>query len=808
MLLDKGYSSETVDGYSLLKVEDFLELFNERKPTTHYTGGPDGGFDYSAHDLWYDTESCLSQFFFASPISEDNVDVYAGYTIKITVTPFITDADGAVIDADISVSPSVVMQGNPGEEVDLTELLGGLTWTAGYEPCESGAWYSTKGTESPITTYEGGHVVIHPRADYEIFLRLQVAEYTVTVQVQQNEGDTVTIDSFTMEVKTDGGFVVSENRSATYGQGVRLAVPSSGYTDLHVDYVSGSTVNGQVPSDEFEHGTGGDSFTVGFQMPNGDLTLVLHLTDLYNVNVNLPLTGSSDNSRFSVTLTETDGTITIGLTAGSGDRSASVKVSEGKLVFSDGLGTGVGGRDYAVVVTDGNGNKIESGYTTGVLTADVSFNVYVSVKWSLSYDHEGYSVQRYPVDPVTGQVSETADGVTPGTVLTGDRLVLVPNPGHSVDAVTATGAVRDPVKEHTFIVSGTLDVVLSQASSEWTLTVHVEFYANGVRQEVPEGQCSVILTGPSGETVLTTPSSTSPDRLTYTDALAAGTYTVEASFYGYTQDVVVEVELLADAKVTVRMNLVDTSFTLTVTVGFGDGADLDVLAGSTFSVDDGAGVEGTVSGTGIVYMFTVEYGSHRLDGGFPGYSLDPEMPYGFTVTGDTELNFRATAVEYTIVYDDGTVGGVVATWTVADHRSVIQIYRDNKGTGSPAGWVDSTGGRVVQNSADLEAGMFTDGMLTLEMVSAIIDIAPAEPGVMDILVLRTQLDGLTVGIGFDVSGYQIVSGEYKVTVTCEDGTITLTATGGTGSFTVLLEGEGEALILRVTVLEPIDAIYA
>ena len=804
-ILVNKYGEETALRYSLLTVEQFLELYNERKNNVMYPDGPAEGFDYSANDEWYDSQSCLSRFFFSSVISADTVSVYAGYTIQVEVIPFYVDDTGDVVTTDLFVSPSVVLQGNPGDQIDLTELIDGLTWTAGFELYDGDAvWYYGADVNNPIASGSDGHVTIAPRADYAVYLRLQVAEYTVSVKVQTDDGEPEDV-AFTMTVN---GTQV-DDASGRYKEPVTVSVSSAEYTEYagyHVNSVTGSTINGQVPSADFTYKTTESSFDVSFDMPNGDTTVVIHLTNKYNVRVELPLTSGSDNSRFSVSLSESGDSISIGLSAVAGSRSDSILVSGGSLVFGDGTGTGIGGGDFTVRVFDSEGKEVSSGHDLGRLGSDVTFYAYVTMEWTLTFDDSGYTIDRFASDPVSGDTATESKSIeTSGSerVHTGDLLVLVPKSNHSVDAVTATGAVADRDTEHGYIVSGGMNVRFSEASAEWTLKVSVSFYANEAQID-PGVSGSVTVTGPSG--TVTSSDYTQNDRnLVFTFDLAEGQYTVEADFAGYTQSSGSIVDLGSNTTVEVRMDLVDDEFDLTITVSFPAGVVGSSLVDKSGLTLDEASIDASEDGNNLVYTAQVKYGSHTISGSFPGFSLDVEMPYTFDVREDMTITLKATAVEMTIVFHDGTDNGVTASWTVTDSRTVSQIYRGNGGTVTPAGWVHQGG--IVRNDSALALDMFVEGELELSIVPAIEDVEDVEPKVRTLVLLRTQIDGYTYEVPFLQDGFEIVSYELGITATFEDGKVTFhTQNGGTGSFSILFRGDSSALLLVVYVLEPVNSL--
>lgn len=689
--------------YTVVTVEDFLEFYNDHKPNTKYGNGPKDGFDYSANDDWYDSESCLSRFFFASPISDDVLNVYAGYSIKVTVTPFYFDESGNPVTTGLSVSPSLIMQGNPGEDIDLTEMLEGLSWTAGYELSSDHVWYSDLG-KNPITSETGGHIVISPRADYELYLCLQEALYKVEVQVQKGSSAPTQVTDFSMTVNGNP----AGDKTGHFRDPVTVTLPDSyGNGGYHIDSVSGSTINGQLPSDGFTvSGLG-----VSFEMPNGDLTLVIHMTDLYRVTVTLAAGGMTDNSKLSIGLDASGGEVRVSLSTAMGDKSDSVLVSGGTLVLPNSITEGRG-VDIVMTGADGTIEVVKGKYVLGDLTGDVSFSIYVSMKWELTFEDDEYRLQRYAVDPVTGVVGSTSTTIEHSgevTVHTGDVLVPDALQGYSVDSVTADGATKS--EGNRFTVSGTIDVVFHHAERYWKLQVTVNF--------------------PSGTDV---------------------------------------------SQVT-------------------GGLKLDGLEWSS-------SVKGSAT---LSYGADVLAGRYEITGGFDGYILDPSMPHSFTVSNDTTIAITAQAAQFTIIFTDSS-GSIIVDWHPGDLRTVLAIYKGSNGSEDPAGWAGPDG--IVTNGTVPNTGMFTDGKLELTMIPVISDIGPGDAEKVSLVILRTDLTaGYEVDTEFDVSGVEVISSELNVTVTCDNGIIMLKSTeGGTGTFTVFLEGEGRALILKVYVLEPVNII--
>lgn len=811
-LLDSGYKESQVNQLSLVDVESFLSLYNERKLNYEYTGGPEDGFDYSRNDDWYDDAGCLSRFFFSSTVTDDTLDVYAGYTITIEIVPFITDESGIVLDVDLSVSPSLMEQREPGATIDLTDLLLGLEWTAGYEAYEGPMWYGTLGIDEPIEeTNSDGHHITSPRADAILYLRLQVAEYDVHVQVQTGENDPVNVE-FTMTVEDSvatGG--------VRYGLDVDVLVPTGDYTGLHIGSVSGYTINGQLDPTLFTYSTDGDGFKVGFEMPNGDLTVVIHLTDLWNVTVNLPLTGSSDNSRFVPTLALTRDGVSVSLATGSGDKSDTVESSGGKLVF--GGGSGIGGRAFTItVVQDGTvlvDHKSSFTIDMETLSNDVVYDIYITTEWTLTFDDSGYYIDRYPVNPVNGELQSSQAIQTSGLVAvhTGDQLVLIAREGYSVDGVIAlTGATEIQGQVHAFVVSGGIDdVSFSEASSEWTLTIEVHFYVGG--EDFPAndvGSGAVTLTGPSGTFDAGIPA-VSGNVMTYSVKLAAGTYDIAAQFPMFIQRGQVSVELTSDTTVTVNMDRTQDSFKLTIEVQFNAGGQLFPASGISGSLAvDETPLTGSVIGNVLTYEVGVSWGSHTLSGDFDGFSLVPAMPYEIHVTQDTKVTIIATADTLTVIFYDGSDSGITGTWTVGDSRQVIRIYRDAKGTGNPAGW--ATDSSIVENGSQLSAGMFTDGRLELTMIPAVMDVPN---GITlehrEMLILSSDLkNGVQITVDKVSDGVSISSDILDVKASLsEDGrTITLECGNvpGTGSFLLISSSGSVWTVYTVYVIGDVSSL--
>ena len=473
-LIDTGISNDeiTSDGspgsYTILTVEEFLDRYTTIKVKTPYDDGinENAEFDYSAYDRWYDDSSCLSLLYFSSPVTDEVLNIYAGYNIKVTIVGFMVDGiDPSLTNVKtIDISPSEVFSGMPGKQIELGTLMSGLTWEPGYEVYNDGidAWYTynaVNGTYSKVET-------ITPQADFTIYLRLQVAEYEIKVYTSVKGAEKTPLLAFTMTV---GGDPVNKHVSG-YGQTVVISFEDSTY---HVNGATGSIPLGQIGEEYFTCYSKGFEQYVEFKMPNGDLELVISLTDEYMLTVTLPSSGSSDNGRFSIgSLTsDSDGNVTVSLTEDSqGLGSSKIEASEGTLTVNGGQTSD--GHHYSIVLVSSD-KQYEGSLEFGPLSGDIEVEIYVIIEWNLECG-EGYTVDRYPIDPVTGELSNSKEDAG-NTVHTGDVLVLVAEDGYTLGSVTYSGVEPYDQYNNGFKVLGTMDVTFTDASSKVVLSVSVVF---------------------------------------------------------------------------------------------------------------------------------------------------------------------------------------------------------------------------------------------------------------------------------------------------------------------------------------------
>ena len=473
-LIDTGISNDeiTSDGspgsYTILTVEEFLDRYTMIKVKTPYDDGisENAEFDYSAYDRWYDDSSCLSLLYFSSPVTDEVLNIYAGYNIKVTIVGFMADgtAPSLINVKMIGISPSEVFSGMPGKEIELGTLISGLTWEPGYEVYNDGmdAWYTYNAVNQTYSAVE----TITPQADFTIYLRLQVAEYEIEVYTSVKGAEKTPLNGFTMTV--DGSTVSSH--VSRYGKTVVISFEDSTY---HVNGATGSIPLGQIGEEYFTCHSEGSVQYVEFKMPNGDLELVISLTDEYMLTVTLSNSGSSDNGSFSIgSLTsDSDGNVTVTLTEDSqGLGSSKIEASEGKLTVNSGKTSD--GHNYSIILVFSD-TRSNGSLEFGPLSGDIEVEIYVIIEWNLECG-KGYTVEKYPVDPVTGVISNNC--VEAGNAVhTGDVLVLVAKDGYTLGSVKYSGVEPYDQYNNGFKVLGTMDVTFTDASSKVVLKVFVVF---------------------------------------------------------------------------------------------------------------------------------------------------------------------------------------------------------------------------------------------------------------------------------------------------------------------------------------------
>ena len=543
---------EGFDGDSVMTIEKFLELYVKHKPDTPY--GEDT-FKYTAYPRWYDTKACLTLFNFDSVITTD-LDVYAGYSITITVHPFTDLSEIDSYDGDCKVSPETRLIGLPGTEVDLMDLYGSLTLSPGYTavtPIKDGdgnvsvgVWYDSSGKALGSFVGEEYQCSYTIRTNVHLYLYVELAEYDVTVKVKNDDAS----EFATLNYGSDGFKMivngkVAERASAHYSDDVVLSFNwSSGY---RIGSVEG-TVNSQAFRG-FDSSSSSGVNTLVFDMPDGDLTIEIVMTDKATVTVNLKDDGVSDNGLFSVSLEIQKDRLKIGIydtQQGSGVHSDTILVSEKNADFVRSTAYGKGAFlisafiDGKKVIDEINDESVSflnlSGYGD-----EIVIDVYVHVKWSLSISGSGYQVERYPLIGPREGVSSTYDGknytfeAPPSFVLTGDRLVATSTTeGLTLTSLVTTNLdhIGSSAYDFTYTVLG-LNATMSSPVFEFVLTIELTFEADGEPIDISAWMPQGTLTVSSASGDVTLQQSVVNNKLVFAGPCDTGTYNVSAIFVGF-----------------------------------------------------------------------------------------------------------------------------------------------------------------------------------------------------------------------------------------------------------------------------------
>lgn len=541
---DESYVEERLvdlgirDEYRVMGVEEFLDEYVSMKPGTDYRdGSSDETFEYSRHYNWYDTHECITEFRFSSKISND-LDVFAGYTITVTVIPF-TDMDNPDAGGDYTVTPSTTMI-IPGEDVDLGHVLSSLTITPGYGASGDPMWYS-KGDDvlSEIEKNSDGRYVITPRVDTVVYLMLERESY----------GITLVINGKTQAFPADYGVEVTgcvegaehSTSSAHFGDSVEVTFQwTDGY---HIGSISGTTQLGGFPglTHSRTDGEGTDTYTVSFDMPSSALTITIEMTDKRSVTFEMADdSGTSDNGRFGLGELEDSGdriSVYVSDSLSTKSRTITTNTDSATLAVDSDLGTGV------LVTVDVNGVAMYVRVDPSTVRLDLSdageevtVTIQVNVKWSLTTSGEGYDVA------INGQGYGSAN--LPGYVLTGDVLTVRSTSDSSLTDITYSGVRSDGHDADfvwTFTVNGTGDVSLRLPVFSVVLTIDLGFMLGNQQVTLsggwyPDGTLTV--TKDDGIGLRVGEPTVVDGRLVYTMTVESGSYTVSAKFGGFSPETV------------------------------------------------------------------------------------------------------------------------------------------------------------------------------------------------------------------------------------------------------------------------------
>ena len=433
-----------IDGitYTIVPINELLDHYVLLKPDSNDVEG----FEYHHTYGWYDTDLNYSRYNFYSEVTADELSIYAGYRITLTIEACYFDKDGNEIEAN--VNPPVLFVNDPNEIILLSDLESSVEMPRGYEVDHWEAGEGIKIEDTKITI----------AGNSTIKLILKQKEYKVTINVVDKNGDMLT-NEITANIKKDGygAFI------ATYLDEVSVNITLN--ADERIDRVSGLLGSGST----FQSFTVSGS-TVSFTMTDDDMTVTVTLRTDYTVTFELP-SDLGDNLGFGFKGTIADGTVNI--IKGGTVRTVSGNFESDKT-FSIDI-TGVDGRTFTLYANGSlEGSEITSfGYETYIKDGNVTVILKILTDWKLTYPEDcGYTVKR-------GDDSLDISSI----VHTGDQLRLEASDGYLFDSsFSYSGVVKSSESSSTtmvFTVNGSSDVIFGHNTKlELKVTVYVHFKDN------------------------------------------------------------------------------------------------------------------------------------------------------------------------------------------------------------------------------------------------------------------------------------------------------------------------------------------
>lgn len=715
-----GYLASNPDGsgYTVMSVEQFLSVYVDEKPSTEY--GEDEPFSYSDYPNWYDTESCLSVFSFESNITND-LNVYAGYSITISIFVFSEEYGPTDPNKPFTVTPSVITTGLPGQEIDLGDLYETLSITAGYGAVSEGCiWWTFSDdqlNEWANVDEEGNYVyTFSPRADASVYLKLERVSYTIDMYVGQEGQDYEAFDQLGSNeyVLTVNG-AVSGTSTAHFEDSVLIEFAWGDGTH-HIGGVYGVTA-GLGSTTDFEFSSAGTDHDVSFSMRAGNISVYVTMTDKKTVMVSLPTVGSSDNNRFGIEVSDSGTSLTISVVQ-DGDRRTQTVSTNAEAVSFEGSTT-LGRSGFLVSVYVDGADTFVYADPSGI-TLDLSeygdmveMEVYVHVMWGLSISGSGYQVSVYRLTDPTAtegrfEVGSYDSQSSSPYVLTGDVLFAVSTGGNTLTSLThvnleplAMGGTR-----LLYSFGGDGNPSLSQPVFRVVLTVSLTFYAGDDQIHLdgsgwsPTG--STACTSGDGSYSMGAPSFAGGS-MVYTIVLPSGTYSVTASYDGFQS--AGETITMEDSSRTLEIRVDAVEYTLYI----------NGSAGVAWYVNNQSAVSEIVGDDDAAAWFASPQsdmsGSTRLEGDSPlstGDFVDGQSLYIVSIPGFADQGEPAEEPAQTVVVVavegglDGShvvqavegIGNTSATVSIAGHTVSVSYTVSDDGqsaTVTVTGCPDGTG---------------------------------------------------------------------------------------------------------------------
>ena len=452
-------------GYTAVPLMDMMEDYFVSKPDTEYKNSSrEMTFDYSdAENIaeWYDNAGGYSEYNFLSEVSND-VSIYSGYTIIVTVV-VLEKVDGVYVKNDsLYVDPSEFMMGAPNSSIDLSTV--DMILPDGYEV---EGWFTDPEGNNRLEPDENGQIIHSSYTSSSIYVAICKSQYTVTIKVTDENGDTVTVsavsavrgDGSSMNVSGSEGVWTASYYEYDDGTISVIMTLSNGYHRYHISSAVGNLENGGQTTVSYEQSNG--QWTVRFEAVSDSVILDIIVSDEFTVTFRLP--EGADNGHFGLTCQENGETITIGLAMGDDASEVVVKRGSGfKLVVSEPvLAKEQWSYSNGAVVSvyyDGGSAVYQNGVIIEFdsIDADMVVDIYVSIEWELVYQSNGgYSVGIQHLAP-----NGEAASVTNGAVHTGDIITLTCDSDHRFDGgFVANGvSVASGSSVRTYTVLGFYDL--------------------------------------------------------------------------------------------------------------------------------------------------------------------------------------------------------------------------------------------------------------------------------------------------------------------------------------------------------------
>ena len=442
----EGYVAYPVYSYSDSQA-DLLDVYQEIKKSVI----DDTEEGYLKNIRWFDNPTGPAEFNFFSQVTDEGLSLYVGYGVILT---FEVKVEGDTIGDDVVwVSPNTRFLEDLSREVVVKGLMDSLRITTGYEILR---FENEKGED---ITERSMRIL----SDTTITVVIQAESYTLSVKV---------VDENNVELAGASGVTVEmPSEILHYGDAVSVKIS---YGEQKYRILSAKGTYGSFTLSEFKFSQSSDNtYSIcTFQMPNGDLSLTITLSEGYTLTISIPETvpHTDDNHLFGLSSSSDGGLI---VSMGSGDDTAVVNIglnAQKDVGFK--MPESYGGNAITVSIAEATGGVVVIQNSKLVITniiGDVTVELKISIEWKLTVNGSGYTVSNDDASVSTGS-----------TVHTGDVLLLTTNPGHSFDLLPSVTGANITSSNATVImitVDGTGDVTITGDAVRHSIivTVVIEF---------------------------------------------------------------------------------------------------------------------------------------------------------------------------------------------------------------------------------------------------------------------------------------------------------------------------------------------